>query len=69
MESGRGWQPTTKGTPQGAVLSPLLANLYLHPLDLLAKSRGWLMTRYADDCVPRARDGPMSSSGAQLHNR
>jgi RNA-directed DNA polymerase len=28
------WQPTT-GTPQGAVLSPLLANLYLHPLDLI----------------------------------
>ena len=51
MESGRGWQPTTKGTPQGAVLSPLLANLYLHPLDLLAQSRGWLMTRYADDFI------------------
>ena len=28
-----------------------------------------LLVRYADDCVPRARDGPMSSSGAQLHNR
>ena len=51
MESGRGWQPTTKGTPQGAVLSPLLANVYLHPLDLLAQSRGWRMTRYADDFI------------------
>lgn len=51
MESGKGWQPTTKGTPQGAVLSPLLANVYLHPLDLLAQSRGWRMTRYADDFI------------------
>lgn len=51
MESGRGWQPTTKGTPQGAVLSPLLANLYLHPLDLLAQNQGWQMTRYADDFI------------------
>ena len=51
MESGRGWQPTTKGTPQGAVLSPLLANVYLHPLDLLAQSQGWRMTRYADDFI------------------
>jgi len=31
------WQPTT-GTPQGAVLSPLLANIYLHPLDLLMET-------------------------------
>jgi len=51
MESGRGWQPTTQGTPQGAVLSPLLANVYLHPLDELAQSQGWRMTRYADDFV------------------
>jgi RNA-directed DNA polymerase len=46
------WQPVT-GTPQGAVLSPLLANLYLHPLDVLMEQGGWRMVRYADDCVPR----------------
>lgn len=51
METGAGWKPTPQGTPQGAVLSPLLANLYLHPLDLLAQSRGWQMTRYADDFI------------------
>jgi RNA-directed DNA polymerase len=44
------WQPTT-GTPQGAVLSPLLANLYLHPLDLLMERNGYRMVRYADDFV------------------
>jgi RNA-directed DNA polymerase len=44
------WQPTT-GTPQGAVLSPLLANLYLHPLDLLMEHSGYRMVRYADDFV------------------
>lgn len=44
------WRPTT-GTPQGAVISPLLANLYLHPLDLLMEQSGWRMARYADDFV------------------
>jgi RNA-directed DNA polymerase len=44
------WQPTT-GTPQGAVLSPLLATLYLHPLDLLMEQGGYRMVRYADDFV------------------
>jgi RNA-directed DNA polymerase len=44
------WSPTT-GTPQGAVISPLLANLYLHPLDLLMEAKGWKMVRYADDFV------------------
>ncbi len=44
------WQPTT-GTPQGAVLSPLLANIYLHPLDVLMEASGCRMVRYADDFV------------------
>ncbi len=48
------WTPTG-GTPQGAVISPLLANLYLHPLDERMMARGYRMVRYADDCVPRRR--------------
>jgi RNA-directed DNA polymerase len=44
------WQPDS-GTPQGAVLSPLLANLYLHPLDLMMEQAGYRMVRYADDFV------------------
>ncbi|MGK7297336.1 MAG: group II intron reverse transcriptase/maturase [Candidatus Wenzhouxiangella sp. M2_3B_020] len=44
------WTPET-GTPQGAVLSPLLANLYLHPLDVEMRQRGFHMVRYADDFV------------------
>jgi RNA-directed DNA polymerase len=43
------WQPTT-GTPQGAVLSPLLANLYLHPLDRLMERGGYRMVRGACPC-------------------
>lgn len=44
------WRPT-RGTPQGAVISPLLANVYLHPLDALMASHGDRMIRYADDFV------------------
>lgn len=48
-EMGR-WSPTT-GTPQGAIISPLLANLYLHPLDEEMTRLGYRMVRYADDFV------------------
>lgn len=51
MESGKGWSPTETGTPQGAVLSPLLANIYLNPLDHMMAARGWEMVRYADDFI------------------
>lgn len=51
MESGKGWSPTESGTPQGAIISPLLANIYLNPLDQLMASRGRKMVRYADDFV------------------
>ncbi len=48
------WTPTA-GTPQGAVISPLLSNLYLDPLDHLMAERGYEMTRYADDFVVQCR--------------
>ena len=44
-------EPSERGTPQGAVISPLLANLYLDPLDHLLAAAGWQMVRYADDFV------------------
>ncbi|WP_263364583.1 reverse transcriptase domain-containing protein, partial [Paenibacillus arenilitoris] len=40
-----------QGTPQGGVISPLLANIYLHPLDQAMTERGHRLTRYADDFV------------------
>jgi RNA-directed DNA polymerase len=50
LEGLREWTPTA-GAPQGAVLSPLLSNVYLDPLDQLMASRGYKMVRYADDFV------------------
>jgi len=44
------WTPET-GTPQGAVISPLLANLYLHPVDQAMAAVGCQVVRYADDLV------------------
>ena len=55
LEDLKGWQPTERGTPQGAVISPLLANLYLNPLDHELERRGWALVRYADDFVVLCR--------------
>lgn len=51
MEQSKGWQPTEQGTPQGGVISPLLANIYLDPLDHQMQEAGREMVRYADDLV------------------
>lgn len=50
MENGS-FYINEKGTPQGGVISPLLANIYLHPLDEIMTTRGHRITRYADDFV------------------
>jgi RNA-directed DNA polymerase len=50
LESMALWTPEA-GAPQGAVLSPLLSNIYLDPLDHLMAQAGFQMVRYADDFV------------------
>lgn len=54
LDEGTHWVPE-EGTPQGAVLSPLLSNLYLDPLDHHMAQRGYQMVRYADDFVVLCR--------------
>ena len=48
MEDMKRWTPIS-GSPQGAVISPLLANIYLHELDVEMREAGLVMVRYADD--------------------
>jgi RNA-directed DNA polymerase len=50
MDGASQWTPEA-GAPQGAVLSPLLSNVYLDPLDHLMAREGFRMVRYADDFV------------------
>ena len=50
MDAMEAWTPE-EGTPQGAIISPLLSNIYLDPLDHEMAQRGIEMVRYADDFV------------------
>ncbi len=45
------WKDTVRGIPQGAILSPLLSNLYLHPFDKIMVEKTYGFVRYADDFV------------------
>ena len=54
LEGLETWTPEA-GTPQGAVISPLLANIYLHPLDVEMSAGGYEMVRYADDLMVLCR--------------
>ena len=58
------WTPTA-GTPQGAVISPLLANLYLHPLDVKMSALGYRMVRYADDFVILCQTAPQAQKALE----
>lgn len=59
------WQPTEEGTPQGAVISPLLANLYLNELDHLIGEKGHKIIRYADDFVILCRSKAEAESALE----
>jgi RNA-directed DNA polymerase len=50
LEDLKLWSPQS-GTPQGAVISPLLSNIYLHEMDQSMQAAGYEMVRYADDFV------------------
>ena len=57
------------GTPQGAVMSPLLANLYLDPLDQAMVAAGYAMVRYADDFVVLCRTAEDAAQALALVQR
>ncbi len=74
MDSIKGWQATKQGSPQGAVISPLLSNIYLNGLDWKMAQNGFEMVRYADDSdtptiVCHEHKGSKGPSSAQLRNR
>lgn len=59
------WNPEC-GAPQGAVLSPLLSNVYLDPLDHLVAAAGFEMVRYADDFVILCRTAADAQRALEL---
>lgn len=65
MEGLSEWAPFA-GAPQGAVLSPLLSNIYLNPLDHLMEQRGIEMVRYADDFVLLCRTMEEAQAALEL---
>jgi RNA-directed DNA polymerase len=65
LEGMTRWTPE-QGTPQGAVISPLLANLYLHSVDMAMAAAGYQMIRYADDFVVLCRSGQDAHAALEL---
>lgn len=59
------WTPE-QGTPQGGVISPLLSNIYLDPLDHLMEAAGYEMVRYADDFVLLCRSEQEAQQALEL---
>ena len=65
LDGAETWTPEA-GAPQGAVLSPLLSNTYLDPLDHLLASSGFEMVRYADDFVILCRTPEEAAMALEL---
>jgi RNA-directed DNA polymerase len=65
LEELREWTPIA-GVPQGAVLSPVLSNLYLNPLDHEMADNGFEMVRYADDFVVLCRSQSEAEAALQM---
>lgn len=65
LDGASQWTPEA-GAPQGAVLSPLLSNIYLDPLDHLLADAGYEMVRYADDFVILCRTAQQAEQALEL---
>ena len=65
LEGLREWTPE-EGTPQGAVISPLLSNIYLDPLDHHMADAGIEMVRYADDFVILCRTSEAAQKALRI---
>ena len=65
LEELREWTPVA-GVPQGAVLSPVMSNLYLNPLDHQMSDSGFEMVRYADDFVVLCRSQSEAETALQM---
>ncbi len=66
QEEGKELETPDKGSPQGGVISPLLANLYLDPLDHLLAANGIRSVRYADDIVILTESGEAARQALAL---
>lgn len=65
MEDGV-FKPTTVGTPQGGVISPLLANIALNSMDWMLDRHGLRCVRYADDFVVLCRNKTQAEEALAL---
>lgn len=65
LDEASRWTPEA-GAPQGAVLSPLMSNIYLDPLDHLMAEQGFEMVRYADDFVILCRTAEDAQRALEL---
>lgn len=65
LDDMKSWTPE-KGSPQGSVLSPLLSNIYLDPLDHLLQEHGFEMVRYADDFVVLCHSREQAEAALEL---
>jgi group II intron reverse transcriptase/maturase len=61
--------PTERGTPQGGVVSPLLSNVLLTPFDREMRSRGYRLTRYADDWVVTCKSAAEARAALEAASR
>jgi group II intron reverse transcriptase/maturase len=55
LHVGRRDPAVSRGIPMGAIISPILCNVYLHRLDVALENEGWTIVRYADDFVVLCR--------------